>query len=219
MSELHRRALLETACRQLTISDLAAHTICIDPGYPAYVDQLTVVLESRGAHGVAAVEWEPIFHATSAEPSESPSFGRYRVLLAAIGSVHPACGEWFSPGAIAVTLVEEACRDRGLARLAHDALDELSLALGELGHREAVFAILGCVLLAPAARHESELPALVERLREEEQRHHGTGKRKAKAAFLWSCTRDRRTFVRWRRSIEEHLSSSLGSLRAELLGA
>lgn len=219
MSDLHRRALLEAACRQLTSSDVEEHTICIDPGYPAYVGQLTVVLKSRGAHGVAAVEWEPIFHATGAEPSDSPTIGRYRILLAAVGSLRPAYGEWIAPSAIAVTLVEEACRDRGLARLAHDALEEFSLELGRLGHCEAVFAILGCVLLAPAGRPESALAPLVERLREEEQRHHGTGKRRAKAAFLWSCTRDRRTFARWRRGIEQHLCSSLGALRAELLGA
>lgn len=217
MASEHRRALLELASRSLTRADLEAHTVCIDPGYPAYVERLSDVLAARGARGIAAVDWEPIFHSTAAEPSEDLTARRYRVFVAAIGSLHPACGDWISPGAIAVTLVEEGARERALARLCRAALEELSGELEEHSHCETAFALLGCVLLASAAGQPAE--ALVERLREAEALHHGAGKRRGRAAFLWSCTRERGPFGRWRRCIEQHLplASSLASLRGDLL--
>lgn len=215
MATEHRRALLDLACQSLTLADLEAHTVCVDPGYRAYVEQLSAVLVARGARGIAQVDWEPIFHSTAAEPSEELSAHRYRVFAATIGSLHPACGDWISPGAIAVTLVEEAGRERALARRCQAALEELSWELDERGHCETAFVLLGGVLLSAAAGQPPD--ALVERLREAEARHHGAGKRRGRAMFLWSCTRERGPFRRWRRCIEQHLSPSLAALRGELL--
>lgn len=215
MATEHRRALLDLACQPLTLADLEAHTVCVDPGYRAYVEQLSAVLVARGARGIAQVDWEPIFHSTAAEPSEELSAHRYRVFAATIGSLHPACGDWISPGAIAVTLVEEAGRERALARRCQAALEELSWELDERGHCETAFVLLGAVLLSAATGQPPD--ALVERLREAEARHHGAGKRRGRAMFLWSCTRERGPFRRWRRCIEQHRSPSLAALSGELL--
>lgn len=215
----HRRALLEAACRSVTVDDIRAHTIGIDPGYPAYVERLTAVRASRGQRGLDAVDWEPIFHALGDEPSDDVARRRYRIFLAATGALHPALGELISPNEVAVTLVEEGAHDPRLARRCHDALEELSHELCAFDDREAAFVLLGCVLLAPGiGQPEHALVAMVERLRDEEAKHRGAGKRKARPAFLWSCTSARRAFPRWRRCIEQHLPTSLADLRVELLG-
>jgi hypothetical protein len=215
----HRLALLDAACREMTVADIKKFTICIDPGYPAYVEQLTTVLRSKGRQGLDDVDWEPIFASTTDEPADDAALRRYRIFLAAIGCLHL---ESIDHNAIAITLVEEASRELHTARLSYDALEELARELSAFHDRDAAFVLLGCVLLAgSAAQDERALPPLVTRLRAEEARHHGNAKRKWRAAFLWSCTNARHTFPRWERCIERMLPSpsSLDGLRAELLGA
>ncbi|MBK7535313.1 MAG: hypothetical protein IPI49_08030 [Myxococcales bacterium] len=229
----HRRALLAAACRETTIDHIKKYTICIDPGYPTYVAQLTTVLQSGGRRGINDVDWEPIFHAIGGEPVEDVDLRWYRLFLAAIGCLHPLLSELLAPNAIAITIVEESSLESPLARLCYHALEETAQQLSAHDDRETAFVLLGCLLVAGDAAMDAQVrPLLESRLRQEEARHHGSARPKGRPAFLWTCTRAREAFPRWERCIARALPSASSShgleglegleglrdLRAELLG-
>lgn len=219
-SENARRALLGRACRLIRDADIEAHTICIDPGYPGYVERLVAVRRSNGESGVDQTDWEPIFHAThdDPDPNETEAQRRFRLFTAAIGILHPLCAELLAANPLAITLVEFASAEPSWAAEVYAALDELRDSLRFYYEDEAPFASLACLLIACRSNLEDvDLPALADRVFEDESRHHG--RHRPKHGFLWSCTNHRKAFPRWKQRVEEDLPDTpqLAPLRNALL--
>lgn len=221
-----RRALLDHARRFVSVADIETCAIAIDPGYPAYVDELASV-QSRGSDAVANVEWEVIFHALHDDPetkTDPDQFRRYRMFIAAIGSFHLLLGDLISSNEVAISLVEDACAlaDAAWFALVYAALDELVVTLRADHDPDVPFVVLGSLLVASAARRSNdELSALAVRVFDDEATHHGRARKEPKrdAVFLWDCTSAARA-DRWKRAVAQHLPSStqsLASLRTVLL--
>ncbi len=235
-----RRALLDHARGFVSVADIETCAIAIDPGYPAYVDELTSV-QARGSDAVASVEWEVIFHALHDDPdtmADLDQFRRYRMFIAALASFHPMLGELIAPSDVAISLVEDACAlsDAAWFALAYAALDELVVAL-RANHDLAVpFVVLGSLLVASAARRsDDELSALALRVFDDEAEYtrrsvavslHGRPPRSAQqkptrdTTFLWGSCTSANPANRWTRAVAQHLpcsTQSLASLRTVLL--
>lgn len=224
VQEVHRKQLLDEARQRVSVADIEACAISIDPGYPSYVEQLTTVRRTGGS--VDHVDWEVLFHATRDNPLEQPDpdqYRRYRVLAAAVSALHFSLRDLLSPTDVAVSLVEDAVAlaDRALMALAYAALRELAEELGECYDRGTPFVWLAALLLGAAAgRDDAELSALALRVFDEEARFQGAPRRPRENRFLWRCSTSRLDEERWMRAIEMLLPSStqsLASLRTVLL--
>lgn len=211
--ETARRALLERACGLTTDADVREHTICIDPGYPRYVQRLLVVRRSHGKAGIEDTDWEPIFHAAR-DSSETESFDRYRLFTATIGLLHPSCPELLAANPLALVFVDFAAARPDWAPAIYSALDELHRSLSFSSEDETPFAALACLLVASTAQLDVDLDALTERVFDE-------ATIRTDETLLWSCTNHTDAFPRWKARVERMPTSSesLRSLRNALLGS
>jgi hypothetical protein len=219
-----RTQLLRHVHKWVSNSDIEACTIAIDPGYPAYVEQMKTV--ARTGTDADKVDWEVVFHATSDDPMTQPTptqFRRYRMLAAAVGTMHPSLAELVSPTQVAISLVEDvvALADPDLMALAYAALHELADELDASYENDTPFVWLAALLVgAVGDRDETELSALAVRIFDEEARFLSNNERTRKKPFLWRCAKCSLDEVRWMRAIEAHLptsTQSLASLRTALL--